>query len=846
MNSQLIRQQFLDYFKEKQHVIVPSAPVIPHGDKTLMFTNAGMNQFKDMFLGLGNRDYKRVADTQKCIRVSGKHNDLEEVGVDTYHHTFFEMLGNWSFGDYYKAEAIEWAWDLLTNVWKLPKKRLYATVFRTDDEAFEIWTKYLPEDRILRFDEKDNFWEMGETGPCGPCSEIHYDGTDDLSGRELVNIGDPRVIEIWNLVFMQFNRQLDGSLHELKAKHVDTGMGFERIVRVIQGKQSNYDTDVFMPLINELEKISNRKYGKSEKEDIAFRVIADHIRTISFTIADGAIPGNEGRNYVIRRILRRASRYARTLDIKEPVLYKLVDVLILQFKDVFPEIVKQSDIIKNVIKGEEESFLRTLESGLMKFEELTANLNKSDVISGEDAFLLYDSYGFPLDLTELMAKENGFSVDIKQFEVEMQKQKDRSRAAIKSNFELAEDTDYKVNTQFVGYSEFETNSKVLYQNDNIIILDKTPFYAEKGGQISDTGVVIYENFTFNVIDIKQVGNAILHILEDECSIDLLDKEVFAKVDFERRWNIMRNHSATHLMHEALRQILGEHIQQQGSLVAESYLRFDFNHFQKITKDEIKQIEDLVNQKILDSIEVKTEELPLEKARENEKIRMFFGDKYGSVVRAVEMDKNYSIELCGGTHVKNTSQIGYFKITSESSVSAGVRRIEAVTGKFIEEYFNKLNQDIKLQAQQNEDLKNKIKKLEKEIAELKKSSASDDLDSLISNAKEVNGIKVVTSKVSIDNLDLLRDTGENLRNKLKANGIGLLATQIDDKVQLVCVVTDDLKQKYPAGKLVGEAAKFLGGGGGGKPHLATAGAKDLSKLDELLDIMFFEITGSIVL
>lgn len=844
MNSQLIRQQFLDYFKEKQHVIVPSAPVIPHGDKTLMFTNAGMNQFKDMFLGVGNRDYTRVADTQKCIRVSGKHNDLEEVGVDTYHHTFFEMLGNWSFGDYYKEEAIEWAWDLLTNVWKLQKERLYATVFRTDDEAFEIWKKYLPEERILRFDEKDNFWEMGETGPCGPCSEIHYDGTDDLSGRDLVNIGDPRVIEIWNLVFMQFNRQLDGSLQELKAKHVDTGMGFERIVRVIQGEHSNYDTDIFMPLINELEKISGINYGKNEKEDIAFRVIADHIRTISFTIADGAIPGNEGRNYVIRRILRRGSRYARTLDIKEPVLYKLVDVLISQFKEVFPEIVKQSDIIKNVIKGEEESFLRTLEAGLLKFEELTANLKDGDVISGEDAFLLYDSYGFPLDLTELMAKENGYKVDIKQFDAEMQKQKDRSRAAIKTNFELAEDTDYKVNTQFIGYSEFETNAKVLYQKDNILILDKTPFYAEKGGQISDIGVIIYENFTLNVVDIKQIGNSILHILEDECSIDILNKEVIAKVDYDRRWNIMRNHSATHLMHEALRQILGEHIQQQGSLVAESYLRFDFNHFQKISKEEIKQIEDLVNQKILDNIEVNTEELPLEKARENEKIRMFFGDKYGSVVRAVEMDENYSIELCGGTHVRNTSQIGYFKITSESSVSAGIRRIEAVTGKYIEEYFNKLNQDIKAHTLQNEELKNKIKKLEKEIAELKKSSAADDLDSLLSNAKEVNGIKVVTSKVTIDNLDLLRDTGENLRNKLNTNGIGLLATQIDDKVQLVCVVTDDLKQKYPAGKLVGEAAKYLGGGGGGKPHLATAGAKDLSKLDELLDSKFLEITAII--
>jgi len=840
MKSIEIRNQFLDYFKNKGHNIVPSAPVIPHGDKTLMFTNAGMNQFKDMFLGTGNRDYKRAADTQKCIRVSGKHNDLEEVGVDTYHHTFFEMLGNWSFGDYYKEEAIEWAWDLLVNVWKLPKERLYATVFRTDDEAFEIWKNYLPEDRILRFDEEDNFWEMGETGPCGPCSEIHYDGTDDLSGRELVNAGDPNVIEIWNLVFMQFNRQVDGSLLELKAKHVDTGMGFERIVRVIQGKNSNYDTDIFMPLINKLVELSNIKYGLNEKNDIAFRVIADHIRTISFTIADGAIPGNEGRSYVIRRILRRASRYARNLGFKEPILYKLVDVLISQFKDVFPELYTQSDIIKNVIKGEEESFLRTLDSGLIKFEELITNLKAGDTIPGESAFLLYDSYGFPIDLTELMAKENNLLVDLDSFNVEMEKQKSRSRANIKNNSEIADDTDYNVESEFVGYDIFEINSKVLYQKDNIIILDKTPFYAEKGGQISDIGVIKFNNIELNVIDTKQIGGAILHILDENCLLDLLNKKVNAKIDVDRRWNIMRNHSATHLMHEALRQVLGDHIQQQGSLVAESYLRFDFNHFNKISKSEIKEIEDLVNNKIYESIDVITNELSLDEASKNSKIRMFFGDKYGSFVRAVQMDENYSIELCGGTHVKNTSQIGYFKITSESSVSSGIRRIEAVTGKFIEEYFNKLNSEILSKENQNEELRNKIKKLDKEIAELKKSSASDDLDSILANIKEIKSIKVLTTSIEVDNLDLLRDTGENLRNKLKDNGIGLISTINDGKVQLCCVVTDDLKSKYPAGKLVGEAAKFLGGGGGGKPHLATAGGKDLSKVDELLNSEFYKI------
>lgn len=839
LNSKEIRNQFLDYFKEKSHVIVPSAPVIPHGDKTLMFTNAGMNQFKDMFLGVGNRDYKRAADTQKCIRVSGKHNDLEEVGVDTYHHTFFEMLGNWSFGDYYKEEAIEWAWDLLVNVWKLPKERLYATVFKTDDEAFEIWKNYLPEDRILRFDEKDNFWEMGETGPCGPCSEIHYDGTDNMSGKDLVNIGDPRVIEIWNLVFMQYNRLQDGTLKELSAKHVDTGMGFERIVRVIQGKSSNYDTDIFTPIISELEKITGINYGKNEKDDIAFRVIADHIRTISFTIADGAIPGNEGRNYVIRRILRRASRYARNLGLKESILYKLVDILVKQFADVFPEIEKQKDIIKNVIKGEEESFLKTLESGLAKFEEIIQN-NDSKTISGKDAFLLYDTYGFPLDLTELLVKERDLKVDIIGFDSEMKIQKDRSRQSAKKSSEIAEDKNYGIESKFLGYDVLESNSIVKYQDKNILILDKTPFYAEKGGQISDIGIIKFDNYEFNVIDVKQVGDSILHILEDECSIDLIDKKVIAKVDSERRWDIMRNHSATHLLHEALRRVLGEHIQQQGSLVSDSYLRFDFNHFNKISKEELKEIENLVNDKIFEAIEVKTEELPLDQARKNEKIRMFFGDKYGSVVRAVTMDETYSIELCGGTHVKNTSQISFFKITSESSVSAGVRRIEAVSGRYINEFIFNLNKQIIEKELASNSLKDKIKALEKEIGELKKETASSDLDSIVNNGRNVNNINVVAFKTEADNLDLLRDIGENLRNKLKSNGIGLIATIQDDKVQLVCVSTDDIKNNYPAGKIVGSAAKYLGGGGGGKPHLATAGAKDVSKLNSLIESEIFSI------
>lgn len=839
LSSKEIRNQFLEYFKNKEHIIVPSAPVIPHGDKTLMFTNAGMNQFKDMFLGTGNRDYKRAVDTQKCIRVSGKHNDLEEVGVDTYHHTFFEMLGNWSFGDYYKEEAVEWAWDLLTRVWGLNKERLYATVFRTDDEAFEIWKKYLPEERILRFDEKDNFWEMGETGPCGPCSEIHYDGTEDLSGRELVNAGDPKVIEIWNLVFMQYNRLSDGSLKELSAKHVDTGMGFERLVRVIQGKSSNYDTDIFTPIIQELEKITNLKYGELEKNDIAFRVIADHIRTISFTIADGAIPGNEGRSYVIRRILRRASRYARNLGIKNAILYKLVDILVKQFSDIFPEINKQKEIIKKVIKGEEESFLKTLESGLTKFDEISSNL-KDNEINGKDAFLLYDTYGFPLDLTELIAKERNYNVDRVGFEAEMIIQKERSRQSAKKTNEIAEDVNYNVKSEFLGYEKLECKSVVKFQDKNIIILDKTPFYAEKGGQISDTGVIKYENFELNVIDVKQIGDAILHILDDECSIDIVGKEVFISVDFERRWDIMRNHSATHLMHEALRRVLGGHIQQQGSLVSDSYLRFDFNHFNKISNGEITEIESIVNKKILEAIEVKTDEISIEDARKNEKIRMFFGDKYGSVVRAVTMDSTFSIELCGGTHVRNTSQISFFKIISEVSVSAGVRRIEAITGRYLNNYIEDLYNQVLERDSSNSVLKDKIKQLEKELSELKKDNASSDFDNLLSKSKLVNNINVIAFKLDVDNLDILRDLGENLRNKLGKNGIGLIGTIHDEKVQLVCVVTDDLKGNYPAGKIVGQAAQFLGGGGGGKPHLATAGGKDMSKLDTLIESEFYNL------
>lgn len=836
MTAKEIRQSFLDFFKTKNHRIVPSAPVVPHDDPTLLFTNAGMNQFKDVFLGLGERDYKRAADTQKCIRVSGKHNDLEEVGVDTYHHTFFEMLGNWSFGDYYKEEAIQWAWELLTEVWQLPKERLYATVYKTDDEAYEIWKKYLPENQIQRFGEKDNFWEMGETGPCGPCSEIHYDRTEDLSGAKLVNAGSPDVIEIWNLVFIQYNRNTQGELEPLKAKHVDTGMGFERIVSVIQGTKSNYDTDVFMPIIQRISELSGKKYNTElgNSDGIAMRVIADHLRTLSFAIADGALPGNEGRSYVLRRILRRASRYSRNLGFNEPLIYKLVPVLIDTLGDVFPELINEQNTIERVIKAEEESFLATLERGLAKVEEIISNSsNKNRIITGKDAFLLYDTFGFPLDLTQLIARERGFAVDTIEFDKFMESQRDRSRSARKVNLAEAVNLEGDFTTIFTGYNELKTNSKIIYIEENKVILDKTPFYAESGGQVSDTGTLTINNQTYKVLDIQKVGNGRIHICDKEVNAKVGD-EAIAEVDEWRRNNIMRNHSATHLLHEALKEVLGNHIKQAGSLVSPDYLRFDFNHFEKIALEELEKIEHIVNTKIFSKITVKTEELQLDEAKKNPKIKMFFGDKYGDIVRAVTMDENFSIELCGGTHVKNTSEIGIFKIINETSIAAGVRRIEAITGPAVEKYIKQINNELKKKDFEKEELLEKIKQLEKVISSNKMQDLTAEIDSLINKAQIINGIKVLTAEINDADIDTLRNLGDEIRNKIAKQGIALITTQNEGKVQLCCVVTDDLKEKYPAGKLVGTAAKFLGGGGGGKAHLATAGAKDISKLKELLE------------
>jgi len=835
MNSREIRQSFLDFFKSKNHTIVSSAPVIPHGDPTLLFTNAGMNQFKDVFLGTGTRPYKRCADTQKCIRVSGKHNDLEEVGYDTYHHTFFEMLGNWSFGDYYKEEAINWSWELLTDVWKLPKDRLHASVFRTDEESYAIWSKLLPESQIHRFDEKDNFWEMGETGPCGPSSEIHFDSTVDKSGGALVNVGSPEVIEIWNNVFIEFNRNSDGILETLASKHVDTGMGFERITAVLQNKKSNYDTDIFEPLLSFISKHSGKEYLSTldDKDSIAMRVIADHIRTLTFSIADGAIPGNDGRGYVLRRIIRRAAKYARNLGFTNPILYSLVPILSQQMGDIFPEIKEQESLIQKIIKREEESFLQTLERGLERFESVIATLNGAKSISGENAFLLYDTFGFPLDLTELISKEKGLSVDVVGFERLMKEQKERSRAArtVKS-IEVTKDQ-FEFQTAFEGYSTSEIEATVLYSNGKTIITDKTPFYVEMGGQLGDTGIVSTKNNSFKIESTQKNGNSILHICSEEIEI-FPGETVILSIDELRRNHIQRNHSATHILHEALRRILGTHVQQSGSLVHQDYLRFDFSHFQKITHDELQEIEELVNSKVRESIPQVTVELPIEEASKIQGVKMFFGDKYTDKVRVVIFDENFSAEFCGGTHVSNSSEIGLFKIFSESSIASGVRRIEAVSGLGSQKLFKQLSDKLTENTLDISRLNDVIKQYQKEISHNVVQLLSGSFNEFVSNAQLIGTTKFVLQQIQEDlSMEQIQQLGDGLRNKLGSNGIGVLVSvQEKSKVLLVGVVTEDLLSKVKAAVVVNSLAQFVDGKGGGKPHLATAGGKNLAQLPML--------------
>jgi alanyl-tRNA synthetase len=865
MTSNEIREQFLNFFKDKDHKIVPSAPVVPHGDPTLLFTNAGMNQFKDVFLGIGNRDYRRAVDTQKCIRVSGKHNDLEEVGHDTYHHTFFEMLGNWSFGDYYKKEAIRWAWELLTEVWKLPKERIWATVYRTDEEAMGYWKSEtdIKHDHILRFDEKDNFWEMGETGPCGPCSEIHINLSDDYDNPEYVNSGDPKCIEIWNLVFIQYNRDEGGTLHELPAKHVDTGMGFERVCAVLQNKNSNYDTDVFTPIISAIEKLSNIKYESKLPADdksltgqtnVAMRVIADHIRTLTFAIGDGATPGNEGRGYVLRRLLRRAARYARKLNLNEPFLYKLVRVVVENFSHVFPEVKTNKSQIEKIIKAEEESFNSTLDRGIELFETLIKKLNAKNekTIPGDDVFKLYDTFGFPTDLTSVMAKEQGFEIDETRFNELMNEQKDRARKATKGkevsttltlpiNFSIKtiNSTNTINSTIFIGYDELKTDAMIVEIENSgsksFVVLDKSPFYVESGGQVDDTGNLFVGDTHLRVTDLTKINNQVVHVLENETNVKLeVGMKVIAQVDEKRRWDIMRNHSVTHFMHRALREILGQHVQQSGSYVGPDHLRFDFTHFEKVKEAELEAIESLVNEKLRENLPmIHHRDTPFDKAKEMGAL-MFFGDKYGDKVNVVQFG-DFTMEFCGGTHVENSSQIGLLKIVSESSIASGVRRIEAVTGAGVEKYIREQQLKIENGELRIIELLDEKRKLEKELAELKLQEKLGGIDSIVSTPAIVKGISVFKGKVSASNMDELKSLGDELRDKMK-NGIGVLISQIEDKVGIVVVVSDDLikEKKISAGNVVKDVAKIVGGSGGGKPHLASAGGKDVSKIDEALD------------
>ena len=905
MTSAEIRQSFLDFFKGKGHTIVPSAPVIPHGDPTLYFTNAGMNQFKDVFLGLGRREYARAADTQKCIRVSGKHNDLEEVGRDTYHHTFFEMLGNWSFGDYYKPEAIAWAWELLTSVWGLEKRRLWATVYETDDEAAALWPRVTDIDpsHILRFGKKDNFWEMGSTGPCGPCSEIHIDLTDDLSGGGMVNAGDPRVMEIWNLVFIQNNRTESGDLEMLPAKHVDTGMGFERVTAVLQGKRSNYDTDVFTPIIAAVQDVTGQRY-EGDANQVAMRVLADHIRMLTFAIADGALPGNDGREYVLRRILRRAARFGRTLGMRDPFIYRLTGSVVGAMGKAFPEIVEKQQYVERIIRAEEESFNQTLDRGLEIFDTVAVRIGHSRVFPGEDAFKLYDTYGFPVDLTQLIAEERNLKVDLAEFSKLMEEQqrraKERAKAGVfHSPTELSALAAEFHDATFTGYDETESEARLDHlAGERFIALDRTPFYVEAGGQVDDTGIIEGETFVAEVVDSYRQEKKIIHevrVLRGDLA-GSVGKPVRARVDRARRLNIERNHSATHLVHEALRRVLGTHLHQQGSLVAPDRLRFDFNHFEKIAPEQIRAIEEIVNEKISASIPVTAlndpkEWLTIEEARRRyPNVKMFFGDKYGDRVRIVEIDPRFSVELCGGTHVANSRDIGLFKIIAESSVSSGTRRIEAVTGDGLARYIAEqaarigtlddhlaalLEEQRTLEKQLGRtpaptdsgrsitvpavagpptrehlalleslvaDRESKIgaasevtAELKKELSRLRVRDGASSLDAVLAGAREVKGIKVVAVRVDAATLDELKSLGDALRAKL-GSGAGLLATVIDEKVALVCVVTDDLikARKLQAGTIVGAVAKLVGGGGGGKPHLATTGGKETGKLDDALN------------
>lgn len=875
-SSSEIRQIFIDFFQEKEHQIVPSAPIVVKNDPTLLFTNAGMNQFKDYFLGNKAPIASRVADTQKCLRVSGKHNDLEEVGVDHYHHTMFEMLGNWSFGNsthapkpYFKKEAIAWSWELLTKRLGISENDLYVTVFEgdaadglpQDDETIEFWKEWVPADRILKGGKKDNFWEMGDTGPCGPCTEIHYDARSEeekkkTAGRDLVNKDHEEVIEIWNLVFIQFNRKADNSLELLPAKHVDTGMGFERLVRVLQNKKSNYDTDIFSHTIERVEEISQLKYeGSQSRKDIAFRVIADHIRAVVFPIADGQLPSNNGAGYVIRRILRRAVRYyVSYLHVKEPLLYRLVPMIAAQFEHVFPEAKKQEKFLEKVIHEEENSFLKTLDSGLKRLEGILAGNNK--IVKGDVAFELFDTYGFPIDLTQLIAGENNASVDMKGFEVEMQKQKDRSRAAAqiqKGDWVEVMEGD----TVFKGYDTLETISHILrYRKTESqgkesyqIVLDQTPFYAESGGQIGDTGILKSGDESIAVYDTKKENDLILHFTRTLPSD--INKEISAIVDKDKRAQTVLHHSATHLLHAALRKILGKHVAQKGSLVNPDYLRFDFSHFAKVTSEELKEIEQIVNERIRKNDVVHIEMMAKDKALE-EGAMALFGEKYGNTVRVVTMDKDYSVELCGGTHAQRTGDLGFFKITGETAVGAGVRRIEAICGKvaetFVEDHLELLH-ELRNRMKNPKDTLKAIDSLLAENADLKKAREKDEInrakaiaEELAREAELINGVHFIGKEVKATSANQLRQAGADLKLFL-SKYLAVITADIDNKAAVVIAADDEAQKnkKINAGTIIKKISPLIKGGGGGNAGLATAGGQDVSRFSEVVLTVKKELT-----
>ncbi len=866
MDSKKVRQTFLDFFEKRGHKIVPSAPIVTKDDPTLLFTNAGMNQFKDSFLGNKKPPADRVADTQKCLRVSGKHNDLEEVGVDSYHHTMFEMLGNWSFGDYFKDEAIHWAWKLLTETYKIDSDRLYVTVFsgdvkdglKADQEAIDYWKEWLPREKILTFGKKENFWEMGETGPCGPCSEIHMDlrSAEErraVPGDTLVNRDHPQVVELWNLVFIQYNRSQDGKLEELPEKHIDTGMGLERLCMVLQGVLSNYDTDLFLEIIKMIEGLTGIKYHGSylpdAKSDISMRVLADHIRAVCCTIADGTLPSNTGAGYVVRRILRRAVRYYYSfLNRREPILHHLVPVVSKQFAEIFPEIEEQEEIISSIVIEEEKSFLRTLEAGLKRWEALDKSTRQ---INGEFAFELYDTYGFPIDLTRLLAAEEGVTLDETGFEEALAAQRNRSKADAKKSIGDWVTLIDQPNYGFVGYDTLTIDEAwivkyriVLEREEEIyqVVLEETPFYPEGGGQVGDTGFLEVGDEMIKVEDTFRENDLIVH------RVDRLppnpDAKVLAKVDDSRRRLIENNHTATHLLHAALRRVLGDHVTQKGSLVTDTHLRFDFSHYQKLTSEEIRKIERLVNQKIRDNIgKIEDRAIPLEEAKEAGAM-MLFGEKYGETVRMITFDPKYSVELCGGCHVRATGTLGMLKIVSESSVAAGIRRIEAVTGEETERYLDNVIDDLtairrsfKNPTQVVEQVKNLIeenKLLHREIENLKSIEVGLLKDGLKNQVEEIDGINYLAARIKDQDTKSLKSLAYQLEKEL-GNAFIVFGAENNQKPQLMVTISDNLTKErgFHAGEIIRQLAREIRGGGGGQPFFATAGGKDVGGIDQAL-------------